>query len=186
MATIEIETDAPQSCDDSRLVQALGTVGVGVLRYGLVFLLLLWGAFKFTAVEAEGIRPLVENSPYLGWVYGFLGFREVSEVFGIVEMTTGALIATRRWLPRVSGSASLGAAGMFVVTLSFLFTTPGALALTSPVNGFLLKDILLLGAALLTASEALSAARSNGKPAPRTRSGPDLKADTRVPAGRQA
>lgn len=163
MATIEIETDAPRSVDDPRLVQVLGTAGTGVLRYGLVFLLLLWGAFKFTAVEAEGIRPLVENSPYLGWLYGFLGFRELSGVFGIVEMTTGGLIATRRWLPRVSGYASLAAAVIFVVTLSFLFTTPGALALTSPVNGFLLKDILLLGAALLTASEALSAAGSRGE-----------------------
>jgi uncharacterized membrane protein YkgB len=160
MTTIEIESDTPRSVTDSRLVQTLGTVGVGVLRYGLVFLLLLWGAFKFTAVEAEGIRPLVENSPYLGWLYRFLGFREVSALFGVFEMTAGVLIATRRWLPRVSGYASLAAAGMFGVTLSFLFTTPGALELTNPANGFLLKDILLLGAALLTASEALSAARS--------------------------
>ena len=182
MTTIEIETDAPRSFADSRLVQALGTLGVGVLRYGLAFLLLLWGAFKFTDVEAEGIRPLVENSPYLGWLYGFLGVREVSALFGVFELTAGALIATRRWLPRVSGYASLAAAGMFVVTLSFLFTTPGALELTNPVNGFLLKDILLLGAALLTASEALSAAGRNVKPAPHVRGGPDLTAETRFPA----
>jgi hypothetical protein len=40
MTTIEVETDARGSVPDARLVQALGTAGVGVLRYGLVFLLL--------------------------------------------------------------------------------------------------------------------------------------------------
>lgn len=42
--------------------------------------------------------------------------------------------------------------------VELLFTTPGALSTSSPVTGFLLKDILLLGAALSTAAEALRAA----------------------------
>jgi uncharacterized membrane protein YkgB len=67
------------------------------------------------------------------------------------------LIAARRWAPRVSGYASLAASGMFLVTLSFLLTTPGALAPTSPFNQFLLKDVVLLGASLFTAAEALAA-----------------------------
>lgn len=33
-----------------------------VLRGGLVALLAMWGAFKFTALEAEAIRPLVEQA----------------------------------------------------------------------------------------------------------------------------
>jgi uncharacterized membrane protein YkgB len=162
MTAIQRESHTHMSAPDAVFVQALGKAGLGVLRYGLVFLLLLWGAFKFTAFEAEGIKPLVEQSPFLEWLYAIFGVREVAALFGVFELTAGVLIATRRWLPRVSGFASLAAAGMFVVTLSFLFTTPGALALTSPVNGFLLKDILLLGAALLTASEALGAVQRRG------------------------
>jgi uncharacterized membrane protein YkgB len=50
------------------------------------------------------------------------------------------------------------ASGTFVVTLSFLITTPGALSPTSPLGGFLLKDVILLGAALYPAAEALEAA----------------------------
>jgi uncharacterized membrane protein YkgB len=46
------------------------------------------------------------------------------------------------------------------VTLSFLITTPGVLSPTSPFGGFLMKDIMLLGAALYTAAEALEAARA--------------------------
>jgi uncharacterized membrane protein YkgB len=140
-----------------RRIEQLGITGVLVLRYGLVLLLLMWGAFKFAAFEAEAIRPLVENSPLLGWLYGPLSVRGTSALFGVFEVTTALLIASRPWLPRVSGYASLAAAGMFVVTLSFLFTTPGVLEPTNPFGGFLMKDLMLLGAALFTASEALRA-----------------------------
>jgi reactive chlorine resistance protein C len=139
-------------------IQRLQRVGLAVLRYGLVFLLVLWGAFKFAAFEAEAIQPLVAHSPFLSWLYGLFGVRTVSALFGVFEVTAGVLIATRRWLPRVSGWASVAAAGMFVVTLSFLFTTPGVLEPSNPAGGFLLKDILLLGAALSSAGEALFAA----------------------------
>ena len=70
----------------------------------------------------------------------------------------GVLIATRRWFPRVSGYASLVASSMFVVTLSFLVTTPDVFQPSSPWGGFLMKDIMFLGAALLTGAEALGAA----------------------------
>jgi len=140
-------------------VQRLQRAGVAVLRYGLVFLLLLFGAFKFAAFEAEGIQPLVSSSPFMSWLYLVFDVRTVSALLGVFEITTGVLIATRRWLPRLSGFASLAASGMFVITLSFLFTTPGALAPGNPAGGFLMKDILLLGAALMTAGEAFLAAR---------------------------
>lgn len=46
----------------------------------------------------------------------------------------------------------------FLVTLSFLLTTPGARSPTGPFGGFLLEDVVLFGAALYTAAEALEAA----------------------------
>jgi uncharacterized membrane protein YkgB len=52
---------------------------------------------------------------------------------------------------------------MFLVTLSFLVTTPGVLTPPSWIAGFLMKDLFLLGAALYTAAEALLASeRANG------------------------
>ena len=139
-------------------VNAIGNAGVRVLRYGLVFMLVMWGAAKFTAFEAVAIIPLIEHSPLLGWLYPIFGTRGTSALFGVFEITAGVLIATRRWLPRVSGYASLAAAGMFVITLSFLFTTPGVLEPTNPFGGFLMKDIELLGGALFTCAEALLSA----------------------------
>ena len=140
-------------------LESLQAFSVHVLRYGLTFLLVMWGAFKFTAFEAEGIKPLVEHSPFMSWLYVVFSVRAASALLGVFEIATGTLIATRRWLPRVAGFASLAAAGMFVITLSFLVTTPGVLEPTNETGGFLMKDILLLGAALFTGSEALLAAR---------------------------
>lgn len=150
---------APLAGQHTHAVERIRALGLDLLRYGLVFLLVTIGSFKFFAFEAEAIRPLVSNSPFLGWLYGMLGIRGTAALFGVSEVIIGVLIAARHWAPRVSGYASLAASSMFVVTLSFLLTTPGALAPTSPVNQFLLKDVVLLGAALFTAAEALAAGR---------------------------
>src|SRR6266508_4025241 len=56
-------------------IEALETVGTHVLRYGLGLLLLMWGAAKFTAFEADAIKPLVEHSPLLGWLYSMFTVR---------------------------------------------------------------------------------------------------------------
>jgi uncharacterized membrane protein YkgB len=136
----------------------LARVAQALLRGGLVVLFLMWGAFKFTRFEAEGIRPLIENSPLLSWLYPLLGVRGASGLIGVVEITAALLMVTRSWAPRLSAVGSLLAAGTFLVTLSFLVTTPGVLAPENPFGGFLMKDVLLLGAALFTAAEALDGA----------------------------
>jgi len=139
--------------------ERLAAFGRGVLRYGLVALLLLWGGFKFTEFEAEAIRTLVGNHPLMSWMYPAFGVRTTSAIIGMVELAAAALICLRRSRPNLSALGSLIAAGTFVITLSFLFTTPGALALDNPIGGFLMKDLVLLGAAVYTAAEALEAAR---------------------------
>jgi len=62
---------------------------------------------------------------------------------------------------------------LFASTLSFLFTTPGATVSSAggfPVlsvlpGQFLLKDIVLIGAALWTLGDSLGAARPQARPA---------------------
>ncbi len=140
--------------------QRLTGIGTGVLRYGLVFLLVVIGSMKFFDFEAKGIQPLVAHSPFLSWMYQILSVRGVSNFFGLFEVTAGVLIALRRFSPKASAIGSLAGIVVFLTTLSFLFTTPGALALGSDIGGFLMKDIVLLGAAVLTAGEALQASKS--------------------------
>ena len=140
-----------------RFAVRLTTVGAFVLRYSLVFFLVFFGALKWTAAEANGIEPMVSHSPFLFWLYPTFGVQGGSEVIGVMELVIALLIVLRRWAPHASAIGSAGAIGMFLITLSFIVTTPNLGAGT----GFLLKDLTLLGAAVWTAGEALDAGRAH-------------------------
>ncbi|GIX05007.1 MAG: hypothetical protein KatS3mg114_0876 [Planctomycetaceae bacterium] len=147
----------------------LQTIGTHVTRYGLVLVLLWIGGMKFTAYEAEGIKPLVANSPFMGWVYSVMSVTAFSSLLGAIEITIALLIALRPFWPTGSAVGSGLAVGMFLTTLSFLITTPGwepslggFPALSAMPGQFVLKDIVLLGAALWTAGEALVARTARG------------------------
>jgi len=160
--------------DRESTARRLESIGANVIRYGLAIILLWVGALKFTAYEAEGIQPLVANSPLMSWTYSVMSVRGVAMLIGIVEIALGVLIATRSLAPKASAIGSLGAVVMSVVTLSFMLTTPGVwqpdygFPFPSPMPGqFLAKDLLLLGAAIWTAGEALLAAHRGSLLIPR-------------------
>ena len=145
------------------MADRLMLIGTQVARYGLVLVLLWIGGMKFTAYEAEGIRPLVANSPLMGWVYQVMSVGGFSAMLGAVEIVVGLLIALRPVWPLGSAAGSGLAIGMFLTTLTFLITTPGwepslggFPALSAMPGQFLLKDVVLLGAALWTLGEALN------------------------------
>jgi len=142
----------------------LEKLGAVIIRYGLVVILISVGALKFTAYEAEGIQGLVANSPLMSWMYSILSVRSHAALLGVIEIVLGVLIAVRPFAPKVSAIGSIGAMIMFLITLSFLLTTPGVwqagygFPFPSPMPGqFLIKDLMLFGAAAWTAGEALRA-----------------------------
>lgn len=136
-----------------------------LLRYGLVVVLGWIGAMKFTAYEAEGIRPLVASSPLMSWMYSVLSLQGTSNLIGVTELLAAALIAARPWSPRLTVVGSAIACLTFITTLSFLFTLPGwekslgGFPALSGSGGFLLKDAVLLGASLWSMGEAMEANR---------------------------
>jgi len=132
-------------------------LGLGILRYGLVLFLVGSGLSKFTELEARWIEPLMANSPFFAWIYGVTSIQGASNLIGIIELVIAAMMVVRRWWPIVAAIGSLGAALTFVFTFSFLFTTPNV---STELGGFLMKDLILLGAALWRAGEALQARRS--------------------------
>jgi reactive chlorine resistance protein C len=158
---VEIRTDLPLAAggEIARTV-ALQSIGTNVLRYSLILVFLLFGATKFTAAEAAAIKPLVSNSPLMSWLYSFLSEQGVSNLIGSSELLTAALLAARPFSARVAAIGGALAACTFLTTLSFLFSTPGALSPMHPAHAFLVKDIVLLGAALALGTEALRAIAS--------------------------
>lgn len=142
--------------------RTLENVGEIVLRYGLVLVILWIGCLKFTAYEAQGVHAHASNSPLLSWAYQLFDVRNFSRALGAVEIALAVLIATRPFSPKISAAGSLGAIAMFLTTLSFLVTTPGVWqpnygfpSLSGSPGQFLVKDVVLLGAAIWTAGEAL-------------------------------
>src|ERR1700754_2932430 len=106
------------------MAERLNAIGIHITRYGLVIVLLWVGGMKFTAYEAGGIKPLVANSPLMGWAYKVMSEQAFSSLLGVVEIATGLLIALRPAWPLGSAIGSGLALGTFLTTLTLLFTTP--------------------------------------------------------------
>jgi uncharacterized membrane protein YkgB len=128
----------------------------------LVVVIAWIGALKFTAYEAQGIQPLVAHSPLMSWVYTIFSVPTFSTVLGAVELSTAALLAVKPWFPRLSLVGSVSAIGLFLATISFLFTTPGigeqsagGFPVLSSTGQFLIKDVALLGVAVWTLADGL-------------------------------
>jgi len=139
----------------------LEALGLSISRYGLALVLLLIGLLKFTTVEAAGIQPLVAHSPLLSWTYAVLSVQGVSNVIGVIEIAIAVLLVLRPVSAKASLIGSLGSIVTFLLTTSFLFSTPGAiqwnhgLPALGDAGQFLIKDVVLLGASFWTAAEAL-------------------------------
>jgi len=146
---------------------SLERIGRFSVRYSLVLVLVWIGAMKFTAYEAESIRGLVENSPLMSWLYDLLGVRATSALIGLAELVIAGLIAARPLSATLSAIGSALAVGMFATTLSFVLSTPGVFeasaggfpALSVVPGQFLLKDTVLLAAAIGSFAEAFAARR---------------------------
>jgi uncharacterized membrane protein YkgB len=130
-------------------------------------LILGWiGAMKFTAYEAEGIRTLVATSPLMSWMYKVFSLQATSNIIGVAEITAAILIAIRPLSAKLSVIGSVLAVFTFLSTLTFLFSLPGwekslgGFPALSGSGGFLLKDVVLLGAAFWTLGDSLTARKS--------------------------
>jgi uncharacterized membrane protein YkgB len=141
----------------------LDRAGMGLLRFGLIAVLCWIGGLKFADYEADGIVPLVANSPLMSFFYHHPapeyrqymnkegevipahqqwhesnGTYSFSHGLGIVIVLIGVLIASYPILPQVSAVGSFLLILMSPTTLSFLVTSPeaGVPALGTSTHGF--------------------------------------------------
>lgn len=137
-------------------------------RWGVALVLLWIGGMKFTAIEAEGIRPLIETSPLMGWLYALFDVQRTSDLIGVVEIATAAALLALPWFPRLGAAGLAMSAVTFLATLSFLFTLPGWQdGMDAPFIGgtgqFLVKDALLLLACAVSWAEELRPALAHAR-----------------------
>ena len=121
---------------------------------GLVLVLGWIGAMKFTAVEAQGIEPLLRSSPLLSWMLAVFSVQGASNFIGVAELVTVVLLSAWWLRPALyPWGAALGLL-TFVTSLSFLITLPGWQAdlgfpALSATGQFLIKDLVLLAGILI-------------------------------------
>ncbi|HEV7763781.1 MAG TPA: DUF417 family protein [Thermoanaerobaculia bacterium] len=145
----------------SRIVDGIAHAGLAIARYGVAIVLFEIGLLKFTSAEATGIGALVTSSPLLHWMYAVWSMQGTSNVIGAIEIVAAIGIALRPISARAAAVGSALAVCTFLVTLSFFLTAPGIwdASLGFPFLGgsgqFIVKDVVLLGAALWSLGDAL-------------------------------
>jgi reactive chlorine resistance protein C len=162
-ATESLESGAPAIRRLYIKAASLDRFGMGTLRLGLAIVLIWIGGLKFASYEADGIVPLVANSPLMSFLYHHPApeYREhmnkegqvvpanqqwnesngtypVSYGLGVIIVSLGIMIALYPIWPQVSAFGSFLLILMALTTLSFLVMTPEAWvpALGDPHHGF--------------------------------------------------
>ncbi len=107
-----------------------------------MIVMLLWaGSYKMTAPGAEGIVPLVSNSPLIWWHFKLFGPYIGSDIIGLTEWAAAILIIAGYMI-------------MFFITSTMIITTPGAIISVPGIHHmrymsflglFLFKDVISLG-----------------------------------------
>jgi len=125
-----------------------------VTSLGMIVMLLWAGSYKMTAPGAEGIIPLVSNSPLIWWHFKLFGPYVGSDIIGLTEITAAILIITGYFRPKVGILGGLITTLMFFITSTMVISTPGAIIAVhgikymrymSFVGLFLFKDVISLG-----------------------------------------
>lgn len=155
-----------KSTELAELGTHLSRYGKEAVRFAVAGVLGWIGAMKFTGYEASAIEGLVVSSPLTSWLYSVLSLQGAANLIGGIEIATAVLIVAGTRFPKAAIAGAVGAIATFVITLSFLFSAPGwesslgGFPALSVVPGqFLLKDSVLLAAAVWLLGDALKSIR---------------------------
>jgi uncharacterized membrane protein YkgB len=117
-----------------------------ITSIGMIVMLLWAGSYKMTRPGAEGIIPLVSNSPLIWWHFKLFGPYIGSDFIGLTEWLSAVLIIAGYFRPK--------AVVIFFTTSTMIVTTPGAIISVPGIHGmrymsflglFLFKDVISLG-----------------------------------------
>ena len=131
---------------------------LGLLRWALVVIFLWFGVSKFTGHKLSQFTQWVAHSPIMSWLPDLFGIEGASQVVGFVELSTAAALIAGAFNAFASALGAAMSCATYLITLSFLLTTPGVSG--STVAGFLLKDLVLLAASLCLLHASFDARRA--------------------------
>jgi len=125
-----------------------------ITSIGMIVMLLWAGSYKMTSPGAEGIVPLVSNSPLISWHFKLFGPYIGSDLIGLTEIIAALLMIAGYLKPKAGVVGGLIASVMFFTTSSMVITTPGAIIAVHGIRYmrymsflglFLFRDVISLG-----------------------------------------
>jgi len=137
-------------------------VDIKLLRWSLVLIFALFGYAKWFDYEAQGLIPLIGNSPLLSWMHALFGIHGASYALGVAEWSIGLGLALGAWWPRVSVIAAAASVLTYLTTLTLVFSTPeaweasaGGFPAMGGATSFLVKDLVLMAASVALLKHSL-------------------------------
>src|SRR6266852_2832097 len=125
-----------------------------ITSIGMIVMLLWAGSYKMTAPGAEGIVPLVSNSPLSWWHFKLFGPYIGSDIIGLTELAAATLLIAGYVKPKAGIIGGFIGTLMFFITSTMVITTPGAIISVPGIHHirymsflglFLFKDVISLG-----------------------------------------
>ncbi|WP_430811668.1 MULTISPECIES: DUF417 family protein [unclassified Carboxylicivirga] len=136
------------------LSQSLKKVGHFIFRYGLAIAFIWLGLMKLKNMEADYLKELLKQSSLFSWMLKYITSYTFSLIIAYTQMTVGVMLALKPVARKVSFWGGVVACVLLIVSVSALFTSsyvwqpPYGFPDLSKFGQSLLKDIVLLGAAL--------------------------------------
>ena len=124
-----------------------------VCSIGMIVMLLWAGKFKMTAPGAEGIIPLLSNSPLTSLQLKLFGPYILGDMIGATEWTAAILLIIGYFKPKAGILGGMILVVMFFTTSTMLITTPDDTIVVHGIHYmnnlglFLFKDIISFGVA---------------------------------------
>lgn len=111
-----------------------------ILRLSVILIFLIFGNTKWFEFEVQILKPMISNT-WLNFLYEILGYYGTSYFLGVIESIGYLSLIAGFWKPKFGILGALIIIGTAIVTLSMLPQLG--------FNGFIFKDILLIGAGLV-------------------------------------
>src|SRR5260370_15206828 len=115
-----------------------------ITSIGMIVMLLWAGSFKMTAPGAEGIVPLVSNSPLIWWHFKLFGPYIGSDIIGLTEIAAAILFIAGYMRPKAGIVGGFITTLMFFITITMFIITPGSLIYVPAIHGIMFISFFAL------------------------------------------
>jgi len=136
------------------LAKTFKTIGQFILRYGLAIAFIWLGMLKLKNSEADYLKEVLSNSSLFSWMLSYITPYAFSQLIAYLQMMIGVAIAAKPVARKISFWGGVVASVILLISVSTLFTSgyvwqaPYGFPELSKLGQSILKDIILLGAAM--------------------------------------